>query len=128
MTGKCPNCYSSLTLWENLATKRGLVSELKTVCSNEDCEYAVKMSNPYSSKTKSLNTRSVLAMRSIGRGHSCMSKFCGMMDMLSPLSKLCFSEHNHSIAIASEKAALEEMYSASAYLHALHGSPLTEVM
>lgn len=83
------------------------------------------MSDPYSSKAKSLNTRSVLAMRSIGRGHSSMSKFCGMMDMLSPLSK---PEHNHSIAIASEKAALEEMCSASAYLHALHGSAPTEVI
>lgn len=127
-TGKCPNCHSPLTLSENLATKRGLVSQMNIICSDEDCDYAIKISDPYSSKAKSLNTRSVLAMRSIGRGHSSMSKFCGIMDMLPPLSKPCFSENNHAIAHASEEAAKNEMISASAYLHALHGSAPTEVI
>ena len=31
--GKCPHCKSSLTLSESLATRRGLVSLLRTVCS-----------------------------------------------------------------------------------------------
>ena len=101
---------------------------MKIICSDEDCDYAVTISDPYSSKAKSLNTRSVLAMRSIGRGHSSMSKFCGVMVMLSPLSKPCFSQHNHAIALASEEAAKNEMLSASAYLHALHGSAPTEII
>ena len=125
-TGECPKCHSPLTLSENLVTKRGLVSDLKTICST--CDYAIKMSDPYSHRTKSLNTKSVLAMRSIGRGHSSMLTFCSMMDMLPPLSKPRYSEHNHSIATASEKAALDDMLSASAYLHVLHGSAPTEVI
>ena len=56
--GLCPRCESSLTLSECLIARRGLVSQLKTVCSNSNCDYAVTVSDPYSKKAKSLNRRS----------------------------------------------------------------------
>ena len=62
----CPTCRSPLTLSEDLTGRRGLVSRLMTVCTNAECTYQIIMSTPQESKT--LNARSVLAMRSIGRG------------------------------------------------------------
>lgn len=126
--GQCPKCNSSLTLSESLPTKRGLVSNLRTVCSNESCHYSVTITDPYSKSTKSLNTRSVFAMRSIGCGLKGLSAFCGAMDMLPPLSKSCFSEHVDEIAHASQEAAKESMLAAAKYLHALHGAESTETI
>ena len=64
-TGLCPTCLSPLTLSEDLTGRRGLVSQLMTVCTNAECTYQIIMSTPQESKT--LNARSVLEMRSIGR-------------------------------------------------------------
>ena len=82
--GQCPYCHAKLTLTEDFSCRRDLVSDLKVVCMNSECEYKIVLSNPYSSMAKSLNRRSILAMRSIGRGHSSMMTFFGLMDMLPP--------------------------------------------
>ena len=125
-TGLCPTCRSPLTLSEDLAGRRGLVSRLMTVCTNAECTYQIIMSTPQESKT--LNARSVLAMRSIGRGRASMESFFAMMDMLPPVQPTAFHLHKKALGTASEKAALNDMLAASAYLHALHGAEPTEVV
>ena len=67
-------------------------------------------------------------MRSIGRGHSSLAAFCGMMDMLPPLSKSNFSDHSAMIASATQEAAMEDMLAACKYLHDLHGTEPLETI
>ena len=61
-------------LKEDLSIRRGLTSKLSYWCTNTACEKDNLLSNPYSPKSKSLNVRSVLAMRTIGRGHSSLAR------------------------------------------------------
>ena len=65
------------------------MSTLKICCTNPECGKESKISDPYSSESKSLNARSDLAMREIRRGSKYMQTFFGMMDMLPPV-------HTHS--------------------------------
>ena len=51
-----------------------------------------------------------------------------MMDMRPPFQPTAFHLHNKALGAASEKAALDDMLDASAYLHALHGAEPTEVV
>ncbi len=76
-----------------------------------------KLSDPYSKESKSLNRRSVLAMREIGRGNKYMEKFFGMMDMLPPVSSRGFSLHNRSLRDSAMSVAQANMIAASDYLH-----------
>lgn len=50
---KCPKCGFALTLWED-DYRRGLVSKLKTVCTNNRCKYELVMCDPYAPKAKAL--------------------------------------------------------------------------
>lgn len=77
--------------------------------------------NSYSDSAKSLNARSILGMRTIGRGHRSLESFCGMMDMLPPVTQTAFSTHNQALGDASKMMALQNMLDASKHLHALHG-------
>ena len=86
------------------------------------------ISDPYSKKAKSLNTRSVLGMREIGRGRNSLETFCGLMDMLPPIVGSSYGVHNRSLADASMKAGRESMLAAHAHLHQLKASPPTSVI
>ena len=105
-----------------------MVSTLKVCCSSSECGKASHISNPYSPKAKSLNARSVLAMREIGRGHSYMKTFFGLMDMLPPVTPRSFNIHNRALAEASMSAAMDNMIAASDYLHHLHGVDSDEIL
>ena len=59
--GKCTACDSTLTVREDLASRRGLVLRMTICCTV--CDQKVHVSEPYSDKAKSLNTKYVLAMR-----------------------------------------------------------------
>ena len=126
--GVCSDCGSSLTLRENLVSRRGLVSKLMICCTSTVCNKEVKISDPYTFDAKSLNARSVVAMRTIGRGQSSLESFCGMMDMLPPVTPASFSEHNKVLAEFSVKTASENMLAASGHLHQLRGVRLTDVI
>ncbi len=88
-------------------------------CSNIKCGKESKISD--SLETKSLNARSALAMREIGRGRTYMNTFFGMMVMLPPVSTPSYTLHNQALAAASMSAAKDNMIAASAYLHRLKG-------
>jgi len=59
--GQCVRCQSPLVVLEDFSQRRGLVSTLKICCTNTKCDKQSKISDPYSSKAKSLNARCLLA-------------------------------------------------------------------
>ncbi len=117
----CSVCTSPLVVMEFLDQRKGLVSTMMICCSNIKCGKESKISDPYSPETKSLNARSVLAMRENGRGRTYMNTFFGMMDMLPPVSTPPYTLHNQALAAASVSAAKNNMIASSAYLHRLKG-------
>ena len=119
---KCSVCLSPCTLEEDLATRRGLVSKLVIRCTNAACGKEVVLSDPYSQEAKSLNARSVLGMRAIGRGRASLESFCGLMDMLPPVSGPSYCDHNQHLARVSLECCFENMLAASAHLHQLHSA------
>ena len=75
------------------------MSTLKIFCTNSECDMESKITNPYSSKAKSLNGKSVLAMREIGRGSRYMTTFFGLMDMLPPVTPRAYKKHNQALRL-----------------------------
>ena len=122
----CSLCTSPLTVEENLVVRRGLVSKLTICCTARKKEAVV--SDPYTSDAKSLNGRSVLGVREIGRGRNSLGSFCGIMDMLPPLSIPAYTDHNCCLAKISIKCARENMVAASAHLHQSRGVPFDEII
>ena len=126
--GACSACGAPLALREDLVTRRGLVSKLVIGCTSSVCDKEAEITNPYSSDAKSLNARSVIAMRAIGRGQASLESFCGFMDMLPPMGPSSYSEHNQTLAMLSMEVASENMSAASVHLHRLRGVGPTEVI
>ena len=56
---------------------------------------------PRAGRFYQVNRRSVLAMRVIGRGHTALKKFCGIMDLSPPVAWPAFNGHQKAIAQAS---------------------------
>ena len=69
------------------------MSKQRICCTNTACNKEGVISDPYASDTKSLNARSVLEMREIGRGQASQEYFCGVMDMLPPVGVAAYSAH-----------------------------------
>ena len=124
--GLCSACHSPLTLKEDLTSRRGLVSKLTICCTNTACNKEAAVSDPFSRKTetssKALNLRSVMGMREIGKGLASLEYFCGLMDMLPPVTSHAYNELNSSLSDASKATASDNMRAASAYLHHLRGA------
>ena len=116
----CSVCTSPLVVMEDLA-QRIFVSTLKICRTNPECGKESKISDPYSSESKSLNARSVLAMREIGRGSKYMQTFFGTMDMLPPVHTHSYMLHNQALAAASISVAKENMMAVADYLHRVNG-------
>lgn len=104
------------------------MSAIRICCTNAECGKVSKISDPYSSQSKSLNARSVLAMREIGRGCKYMESFFGMMDMLPPVSTRSYMVHNNALATASMSIAKDNMIAASEYLHFLNGVQSLDIL
>ena len=124
--GVCSVCASLLTVKEDLVARRGLVSKLMICCANTACNKEAAVSDPYASDSKSLNTRSVLGMREIGRGRNSLESFCGIMDLPPPLSIPAYRDHNRRLAKISMECAGENMLAAC--LHQLRGVPCDEII
>jgi len=126
--GQCVRCQSPLVVLEDFSQRRGLVSTLKICCTNSKCDKQSKISNPYSSKPKSLNARSVLAMKEIGRGCNYMKTFFRLMDMLPPVILRSYKIHNRALAEASMSTAIDNTTAASEYLHRFHRVEPNEIL
>eukprot|EP00117_Sycon_ciliatum_P030880 scpid64997/ scgid24259/ len=117
----CKICRTgSLTVKET--DRAGLASCISLVCSNVDCAGMSKYplipkSNQY---FYDCNKRSVLAARSIGKGHRGLRKFCGIMNLPPPISKSAFQCHQKALYVASKSVAESSMQQASRDVQALN--------
>ena len=68
---------------------------------------------PRAGRFYQVNRRSVLAMRVIGRGHTALKKFCGIMDLPPPVAWPAFNGHQKAIAQAAAQVSDESMKSAA---------------
>ena len=57
--------------------------------------------------------RSALSMRIIGKGRAGLESFCGVMDMLPPVTAHAYSSHLSVLAEASVQMASDNMRAAS---------------
>ena len=60
-------------------------------------------------RREELTTRAVLAMQSVGCGHSGLRKFCGVVDLPPPLSPSNYQKHAKAIHDAAKQEAEESM-------------------
>ena len=50
-----------------------------------------------------MSSKSVLAMRVVGKGRSVLETFSGLMGMLPPISQPAYSSHNKKLLVVSQK-------------------------
>lgn len=115
----CPDCQSrDIAVEIDLEKKKGL-SVLLDVCCNK-CgwthqSYTSKTVGPniHGAKSFEINTRSVIAMREIGRGHASLEKFCGYMNIPPPMRKNAFLENQKKISAGYKTIAEKYMNDAA---------------
>ena len=73
------------------------------------------LTDPYRAEDQTLNTKSILALRTIGKRRASLDTFTAMIVMLPPVSKPSFSSHNGKIAAAMSLES-EAQFSATAAL------------
>ncbi len=83
-------------------------------------DYEIKMCDPYSAKAKTLNARSVLAFRSIGRGNRSMETVFGLMDMLPPVTAASYGTHNYAVAQEGVESGKIKRKSSKIKIHTPH--------
>ena len=115
----CNVCkMQTLTVQESFTGRRGLVTDIHVSCTN--CAKRCSLSNPYDADTKSVNTRSVMAIRVAGSGLASLEKFCGIMGLPPPITDHAFMEHKSSILAAAVEESVESRRVAAQELHRLN--------
>lgn len=93
-TMKCPICSSDVQFNHDIGEKRGLCHFFHLSCISCDFEKTVSSSRKVkkSEKRKSfdINLRTPIAFREIGRGYTSIRKFCGIMNMSTPMTKFAY--------------------------------------
>ena len=115
----CNVCkMQTLTVQESFTGRRGLVTDIHVSCTN--CAKRCSLSNPYDADTKSVNTRSVMAIRVAGSGLASLEKFCGIMGLPPPITDHAFMEHKSSILAAAVEESVESRRVAAQELHRMN--------
>ena len=96
------------------SNRRGLVVEVAICC--KICGTSALVVDPYDADDLEVNGRSVLAMRTIGRGRTGLATFCGMMGMPPPISANHFSTHNQKLKVACNQEREVNMSAAAALI------------
>ena len=97
-------CGSPLTISEDRRSRRGFVVKMAICCTV--CGKSSKIMDPYSEEDLQVNTRSVLAARTIGKGRNGLATFAGMMGMPPPLTRSHISKHNEVIRRATSQVPI----------------------
>ena len=82
----------------------------------QDCGTSALVVDPYDADDLEVNGRSVLAMRTIGKGRTGLATFCGMMGMPPPISANHFSTHNQKLKVACNQEREANMSVAAALI------------
>ena len=93
--GKCPICISDLKFFRHQEEKKGLCQFFNTKCISCHWEKTFSSSKELKQSTPGrkhydVNVRSAIAFREIGRGHSAIEKFCGIMNIPSAMNKFSY--------------------------------------
>ena len=73
---KCPECGNDMNSHLDLKKKSGYAHYILLQCTNMECEWKYSFSTSKKhGRSYELNTRSVLAFKEIGRGHTAMTTF-----------------------------------------------------
>ena len=65
------------------------------------CGHSSAITDPYQKRDLETNTKSVLAMRAIGKGRGGLETFLGVIDMLPPVSQRAYTTQNQKLFVAS---------------------------
>ena len=65
------------------------------------CDKSSAITYPYQKRGLETNTKSVLAMRAIGKERAVLEIFCSMMGMLPPVSQRPYITQNQKLFVAS---------------------------
>jgi len=106
----CRFCHADVTLLDNVNCKSGL-STWKINCSNEECPSRatnVPFSTIARAKGFEINQASVLAFRTIGRGHAAASKAFSFPG-LKPINDSYWTDHTKRIEEEVNKALQKEL-------------------
>ena len=115
----CNVCkMQTLTVQESFTGRRGLVTDIHVSCTN--CAKRCSISNPYDADTKSVNTRSVMAIRVAGSGLASLEKFCGIMGLPPPITDHAFMEHKSDSLAAAVEESVESRRVAAQELHRMN--------
>ena len=113
-------CGSPLTVTVEPSSRRDLVTQVAICCSV--CGTYALVTDPYDEDDLEMNGRSVLVMRSIGRGRAGLATFCGMMGMPPPISDSNYSVHNKKLKLVCDSERTVSQSSAAAHLRKMVGA------
>lgn len=119
-------CGSPLTVTVEPSSRRGLVTQVAICCSI--CGTYALVADPYDEDDLEMNSRSVLASRSIGKGRAGLATFCGMMGMPPPISGSNYSIHNKKLKVACDAEREVSQSAAASHLRKTIGAKEDEVV
>ena len=109
--GNCPNCQAKLELKETFVHRKGLVSNIKSVCSDPHCPLSRSICGPYNDEDTAINDAAILGMRMGGQGRFTLNKFSACLGALPPLENAAWTVHNKRMSKTcmevSNKACVE---------------------
>ena len=116
--GKCIDCGPKLTMSPNVELKKGMSMNLTIKCKHCGWSHQTYTSNKLKREGKSrgvlqfeINSRIVIAFQEIGKGFSSIETFCGVMNMLPPMSKTTYSDKLsavHDAYLTSSHASMSD--------------------
>jgi len=115
--GKCPNCSSDVNFVHDNKSKKGLCHFFCMSCISCDWTKTVSSSKQLAADVKAVergrkpydvNIRSAIAFREMGRGHSAIEKFCGVMNMPPPMNSFSFEKTVRNVLHKNYLATAEE--------------------
>ena len=126
--GSCPSCSEKINFYHNVNIKQGLAHSIELYCTKCDWNTSFTTSkqvernihigeatkSPGSGKKPfDVNIRSVIAMREIGKGHTALKTFCGLMNIPAPMTQKTYLETQKHVSSKYIEAAEVNMKSAA---------------
>lgn len=118
--GSCPICAAKVYYFHNKDAKKGLAHFINISCTECDWDSTYSSSKEVQNEISKqgnnafdINTRSVIAMREVGKGFTALKTFCGFMNIPSPMTQKTFSNIQESIGSSYVKSAEANMKAAA---------------
>ena len=96
--GIFPYCHSSLRLKESFIHRRGLVSNISSVCSKPHCPWSRNICDPHNAEDNVINEAAIVGMCMGGQGHHTLNELTACIEMLPPYEDASWNMHNIAIS------------------------------